>query len=79
MLGLVTSLIGGIAPRLINANGSVNVIVRGEANARVGYGEARAKPRAISVTAAVRTAGTKKTTEARVIKGEKTMKSINSN
>jgi len=76
VLGLVTSLVGGIAPRLIKADGNVDVIVRGEANVAVGFGEAKAKPAA--KTAAKSKAVAKKSTKAAVKKGNKTMTTINS-
>ena len=78
MLGLVTSLVGGIAPRLIKADGNVDVIVRGEANVAVGFGEAKAKPKSGAQTAAKSKAVAKKSTKAAVKKGNKTMTTINS-
>ncbi len=76
VLGLVTSLIGGIAPRFITADGNINVVVRGEANVSAGFGKAQAK--LITKTTVSQTAGTKKTTKAAIKKGNKTMTTINS-
>jgi len=51
VLGLVISLIGGVAPRLIKADGNINVIVKGEANVALGFGKAKAKPKAKVISA----------------------------
>ena len=78
VLGLVISLIGGIAPRLVKADGNIDVIVRGEANVTAGFGDVKAKPKTEAGTAAKRTAAAKKITKAGLKKGNKTMKTINS-
>lgn len=64
MLGLVTSLIGGIAPRLIKADTRIDVVVRGEANVAVFSGEAKVKPGVKAATAANESAAAKKRTAA---------------
>ena len=76
VLGLVISLIGGVAPRLIKADGNVDVIVKGEANIAVGFGQAKAKPK--SKSAAASNVVAKKSTKAVVKKGNKTMTTIGS-
>ena len=73
VLGLVMSLIGGIAPRLIKANGNIDVIIRGESNVSLAFGKAQAKSKK---TASASKAVAKKTTKAWVKKG-KTMTTIN--
>lgn len=77
MLGLVISLIGGVAPRLIKADGKIDVIVKGEANVALRVGEAKVKPKAKAKSAATLIAVAKKSTEAAVTKG-KTMTTIGS-
>jgi hypothetical protein len=67
------SLIGGVAPRWIKANGSIDVIVNGEAHVVLGLGKLKSKAK----SAASKTV-TKNTTKAEVIKGDKTMKTISS-
>jgi hypothetical protein len=73
VLGLVISLIGSIAPRLIKADGNVDVIVKGEANIAVGFGQPKAKPKSKSSNVVA-----KKSTKAVVKKGNKTMTTIGS-
>jgi hypothetical protein len=69
------SLIGGIAPRLIKADGNIDVIVKGEANVALGFGEAKVKSKAKA--AAAPKAVAKTSTKAAVTKG-KTMTTIGS-
>jgi hypothetical protein len=76
VLGLMTSLIGGIAPRLTKADGTINVIVRGEANVCVGFGEAKVTRK--TTLMAEQTAKAKNSTKAKVMKGKQTMTTINS-
>jgi hypothetical protein len=76
VLGMVISLIGGIAPRLIKADGKIDVIVKGEANVTLGFGQAKAKPKAKSVAGSKAVA--KKSTKTAVKKGNKTMTTIDS-
>jgi hypothetical protein len=78
VLGLVISLIGGVAPRLIKADGNIDVIVKGEANVALGFGEAKAKLKAKAKSAAAPTVVAKKSTKAAVKKGNKTMTTIDS-
>ena len=60
MLGLVISLIGGVAPRLIKADGNIDVIAQGEAHVALGFGEAKAKPEMKAKSAATSKAVAKK-------------------
>ena len=69
VLGMVISLIGGIAPRLIKADGNVDVIVKGGANVALGFGKAKAQPKATAKSAAKSKAVAKKSTKA-VVKKE---------
>jgi hypothetical protein len=78
VLGLVISLIGGVAPRLIKADGNIDAIVKGEANVALGFGEAKAKPEVKAKSAATSKAVAKKSTKAAVKKGNKTMTTIDS-
>jgi len=78
VLGLVISLIGGIAPRLIKADGKINVIVKSEANVVLGFGQAKAKPKPKAKSAAGSKAVVKKSTKAAVKKGNRTMTTIDS-
>jgi hypothetical protein len=78
VLSMVISLIGGIAPQLIKADGNIDVIVKSEANVHVGLGEAKAKPRAKASTAAESKAVAKKNRKAGVKKGDKKMTTIES-
>jgi hypothetical protein len=78
VLGLVISLVGGIAPRLIKANGNVDVNVRGQATVVLGVGEANASPKVHTRTGAKSKAGAKKSTKAGIKKGNNTMTTINS-
>lgn len=78
MLGLVISVIGGIAPRLIKADGNMDVIVKGDANVAVGFGQAKAKPKANARSAAASKVVSKTSTKAVVTKGQKTMTTIGS-
>lgn len=78
MLGMVISLIGGIAPRLIKADGEIDVTVKGEANVAVGFGQAKAKPKPKAKSAASSNAVAKNSTKAAVKKGNKTMTTIDS-
>jgi hypothetical protein len=78
VLGMVISLIGGIAPRLIKADGNIDVIVKGEANVALGFGEAKAKPKVKAKSAAASKTVAKKSPKAAVKKGNKTMTTINS-
>ena len=75
-LGLMISLIGGIAPRVTTADGKIDVTIRGEANVGFEFGEAKAKPNA--TTFAEQTMETKNSTNAELVKGEQTMTTINS-
>jgi len=79
VLGLMASLIGGIAPRLIKADGKVDVIVKGEANVALGFGKAKAKSKSKAKSAASKTVA-KKSTKAAIKKGNTmtTISSINS-
>ncbi len=72
MLGLVIGLIGGVAPRWIKVNGNIDVTVHGKAHVSQGFGKPKVKARAASK------AVVKKSTNAAVIKGDKTMKTIGS-
>jgi len=74
VLGMVISLVGGIAPRLIKADGNVDVIVRGEAGVTMAFGN----PKAAVKTAVESQTVAKKNTKARVKKGNNTMTTINS-
>jgi hypothetical protein len=65
VLGLVMSLIGGIAPRLVKANGNIEAKLKGGAEVAVAFGKAKPAPKAAA-----------KSTTAVVKKGDKTMKSI---
>lgn len=67
------SLIGGVAPRWIKADGSIDVIVKGEAHVALGFGKLKAKAKSAAPKAV-----TKKTTKAEGIKGDKAMKTISS-
>jgi len=79
VLGTLISLIGGIAaPRLIKADGNINVIVKGGADLAFGFGEAKAKAKTGAKTAAKSKTVAKKSTKAAVKKGHKTMTTINS-
>ena len=78
VLGMVIGLIGGIAPRLIKADGKIDVIVKGEANVAVGFGRAKAKPKPKAKSAADSKVVAKKSTKAAVRKGNKTMTTIDS-
>jgi len=78
VLGMVISLIGGIAPRLIKADGNIDVIVKGEANVALGFGQAKAKPKPKANSVAGSKAVAKKSTKAAVKKGNKTMATIDS-
>ena len=78
MLGLVISLIGGVAPRLIKADGNIDVTIKGEANVALGFGKAKAKPKTKAKSAAASKAGAKKSTKAAITKGNKTMTTIGS-
>lgn len=64
VLGLVVSLIGGIAPRLVKANGNIEAKLKGHAEVAAAFGKAKAAPKAA------------KSTKAAVQKGDKTMKTI---
>lgn len=75
---MVISLIGGIAPRLIEADGNIDVIVKGQTNVAVGFGAAKAKPKAKAISALKSKAVAKKSTKAAVKKGNKTMTTIDS-
>jgi hypothetical protein len=66
VLGLVMSLIGGVAPRLVKADGNIVATLKGEANVAVSFEKAKAGPRAAAKTC----------TKAAVKKGDKTMKPI---
>ncbi len=59
------SLIGGVAPRLVKADGNIVATLKGEANVAVSFEKAKAGPRAA-----------KTCTKAAVKKGDKTMKPI---
>lgn len=76
MLGMVIGLIGGIAPRLIEADGRFNVIVKGEANVKLGFGQAKAKPKRKTESAANPKAVAETSTKAALKKGNKTMTTI---
>jgi hypothetical protein len=78
VLGMVISLIGGIAPRLIKADGNIDVIVKGEANVALGFGQAKAKPKPKANSVAGSKAVAKKSTKAAVKNGNKTMATIDS-
>ena len=65
VLCLVMSLIGGIAPRLVKANGNIEVKLKGDAEVAVAFGAAKAAPKAAA-----------KSTKAVDHKGDRTMKSI---
>jgi len=69
VLGLVISLIGGIAPRFIKADGNIEVAVNGKANVAFDFGEAKAKPGAKAKSAAASKAVAKKRTKAAVKRG----------
>jgi hypothetical protein len=75
-LGLMTSLIGGIAPRVTNADGKIDVTIRSEASVGLEFGDAKAERN--TTTFAERTSGTKNSTDAELVKGEQTMTTINS-
>ena len=75
---MVISLIGGIAPRLIKADGKINVIVKSEANVALGFGQAKAQPKPKTKSAAGSKAIMKKNTKAAVKKGNRTMTTIDS-
>ena len=74
VLGMVISLIGGIAPRLIKADGKIDVIVKGEANVALGFGQTKAKPKPTAKSAAGSKAVATKTKAA--VKKGKTMATI---
>jgi hypothetical protein len=78
VLGLVISVIGGVAPRLVKADGNIDVIVRGEANVALGFGEAKVKPKANAKSVAASKAIAKKSTKAAVTKGKNAMTTIGS-
>ena len=78
MLGMVISLIGGIAPRLIKADGKIDVIVNGEANVALDFGQAKAKPKPNAKSVVGPKAVVKNNTKAVVKKGNKTMATIDS-
>lgn len=65
VLGLVMSLIGGIAPRLVKANGNIEAKLKGSAEVAVSFGKAKPTPKAAA-----------KSTTALAKNGDKTMKSI---
>ena len=69
MLGLVIGLIGGIAPRLIKADGNVEVAVQGNVKVALGFGEAEAKPKAKAKSVVAFKAVAKKRTKAAVERG----------
>jgi hypothetical protein len=69
VLGLVTSLIGGMTPRLIKADGSVNMIVNGRVEATFAVRQAKAKPNVNLGTTARPGATAKTKTKAAVKKG----------
>lgn len=75
---MVISLIGGIAPRLIKADGKIDVIVRSEANVTLGFGQAEAKRKPKAKSVAGSKAVAKKITKAAVKKRNKTMTTIDS-
>jgi hypothetical protein len=80
LLGSAASLFGGVAYSLvtIKANASVNVNVAAKATVEVGAGaKAKAKPKAKANTVAKSESGAGKTTKAVIVKGRKTMKTIN--
>lgn len=78
MLGLVISLIGGVAPRFIKADGKIDLTLKGEANVALDFGEAKAKPKTKAKSAATSKVVSKKSTKAVVKKGNKTMTTIGS-
>jgi hypothetical protein len=78
VLGMVIGLIGGIAPRLIKADGMIDVIVKGEVNVALGFGQAKAKPQAKAKSAAAPKTVAKNSTKAAVKKGKNTMTTIDS-
>jgi hypothetical protein len=78
VLGMVISLIGGIAPRLIKADGKIDVIVKGEADVALGFGQAKAKPKPMAKSVVACKAVAKKSTKAAVKKGKTTMTTIDS-
>ncbi len=75
---MVISLIGGIAPRLIKADGQIDVIVKGETNVTLGFGQVKAKPKPNAKAVAGSKAVAKKSTKAAVKKGHKAMTTIDS-
>jgi hypothetical protein len=78
VLGMVISLVGGIAPQLIKADGKIDVNVNGEANMVLGFGQSKAKPNPKTNPAADSKAVALKSTKAAVKKGNKTMTTIDS-
>ena len=77
LLGSVASLIGGIAttPVTVKAKASVNVSVKAKAVVEVGAaGEAKAKSKAKATAVPKLKTAAKKTTKAKIVKGQKTMK-----
>jgi hypothetical protein len=74
VLGTVISLIGGVAPRLIKADGKIDLIVKGEANVAVDFGKLKSSGKSAAGSKAV----SKKNTKAAVKKGDKTMTTIGS-
>jgi hypothetical protein len=78
VLGMVISLIGGIAPRLIKADVKIDAIVKGEANVALGFGQAKAKPKPKAKSVAGPKAVAKNNAKAAVKKGNKTMATIDS-
>ena len=71
-------MIGGIAPRLIKADGKIDVIVKGEADVALGFGQAKAKPRPKAKSVVGPKAVAKNNAKAAVKKGNKTMATIDS-
>jgi hypothetical protein len=78
VLGLVISLIGGVAPRLIKAEGNIDVIVNGDAKVTLGFGKAIVKSKAGKKSAVSSKAIAKMSTNAAVAKGKNTMTTISS-
>ncbi len=78
MLGLVISLIGGVAPRLVKADGNLDVVVKGEAHVALEFGEVKSKLKSSTARSAASKSTTKKRTKAVATEGDKTMTTIGS-